>query len=118
MRKGGLSGCRKGLRTVPLAQALLSLKPAKTTTTLPTELFSLTTNAFSSGDEINRLPDKFVCTRLAAVPKIGLKSSEYEKVEAAPSLTSMVGLNVAFVSFRGVKSSSEAAFESIYIKET
>ena len=31
MRKGGLSGCRKGLKTVPLAQALLSLKPAKTT---------------------------------------------------------------------------------------
>ena len=29
----GLSGCRKGLKTVPLAQALLSLKPAKTTTT-------------------------------------------------------------------------------------
>ena len=28
----GLSGCRKGLKTVPLAQALLSLKPAKTTT--------------------------------------------------------------------------------------
>ena len=27
----GLSGCRKGLKTVPLAQALLSLKPAKTT---------------------------------------------------------------------------------------
>ena len=26
----GLSGCRKGLKTVPLAQALLSLKPAKT----------------------------------------------------------------------------------------
>ena len=25
----GLSGCRKGLNTVPLAQALLSLKPAK-----------------------------------------------------------------------------------------
>ena len=25
-----LSGCRKGLKTVPLAQALLSLKPAKT----------------------------------------------------------------------------------------
>ena len=24
----GLSGCRKGLKTVPLAQALLSLKPA------------------------------------------------------------------------------------------
>ena len=29
----GLSGCRKGLKTVPLAQALLSLKPAKTKTT-------------------------------------------------------------------------------------
>ena len=28
----GLSGCRKGLKTVPLAQALLSLKPSKTTT--------------------------------------------------------------------------------------
>ena len=28
----GLSGCRKGLKTVPLAQALLSLKPAKQTT--------------------------------------------------------------------------------------
>ena len=28
----GLSGCRKGLKTVPLAQALLSLKPAKTRT--------------------------------------------------------------------------------------
>ena len=27
-----LSGCRKGLKTVPLAQALLSLKPAITTT--------------------------------------------------------------------------------------
>ena len=27
----GLSGCRKGLKTVPLAQAWLSLKPAKTT---------------------------------------------------------------------------------------
>ena len=27
----GLSGCRKGLKTVPLAQALLSLKPAQTT---------------------------------------------------------------------------------------
>ena len=27
----GLSGCRKGLKNVPLAQALLSLKPAKTT---------------------------------------------------------------------------------------
>ena len=27
----GLSGCRKGLKTVPLAQALLSLKPTKTT---------------------------------------------------------------------------------------
>ena len=26
----GLSGCRKGLKTVPLAQALMSLKPAKT----------------------------------------------------------------------------------------
>ena len=26
----GLSGCRKGLTTVPLAQALLNLKPAKT----------------------------------------------------------------------------------------
>ena len=26
----GLSGCRKGLKTVSLAQALLSLKPAKT----------------------------------------------------------------------------------------
>ena len=26
----GLSGYRKGLKTVPLAQALLSLKPAKT----------------------------------------------------------------------------------------
>ena len=26
----GLSGCRKGLKTVPLAQALLSLKPSKT----------------------------------------------------------------------------------------
>ena len=26
----GLSGCRKGLKTVPLAQALLSLKPAQT----------------------------------------------------------------------------------------
>ena len=26
----GPSGCRKGLKTVPLAQALLSLKPAKT----------------------------------------------------------------------------------------
>ena len=26
----GLSGCRKGLKTVPLAQALLSLKPTKT----------------------------------------------------------------------------------------
>ena len=25
----GLSGCRKGLKTVPLAQALKSLKPAK-----------------------------------------------------------------------------------------
>ena len=25
----GLSGCRKGLKTVPLAQALLSLKPSK-----------------------------------------------------------------------------------------
>ena len=25
----GLSGCRKGLKTVPLAQALLSLKPTK-----------------------------------------------------------------------------------------
>ena len=25
-----LSGCRKGLKTVPLAQALLSLKPSKT----------------------------------------------------------------------------------------
>ena len=30
----GLSGCSKGLRTVPLAQALLSLKPAKTTMTI------------------------------------------------------------------------------------
>ena len=30
----GLSGCRKGLKTVPLAQALLSLKPAKTTAKL------------------------------------------------------------------------------------
>ena len=30
----GPSGCRKGLKTVPLAQALLSLKPAKTTTTI------------------------------------------------------------------------------------
>ena len=29
----GLSGCRKGLNTVPLAQVFLSLKPAKTTTT-------------------------------------------------------------------------------------
>ena len=29
----GLSGCRKGLKTVPLAQALLSLKPAAATTT-------------------------------------------------------------------------------------
>ena len=28
----GLSGCRKGLKTVPLAQALLSLKPAKNKT--------------------------------------------------------------------------------------
>ena len=28
----GLSGCRKGLKTVPLAQALLSFKPTKTTT--------------------------------------------------------------------------------------
>ena len=27
----GLSGCRKGLKTVPLAQALLSLKPTRTT---------------------------------------------------------------------------------------
>ena len=27
----GLSGCRKGLKTVLLAQALLSLKPTKTT---------------------------------------------------------------------------------------
>ena len=26
----GLSGCGKGLKTVPLAQALLSLKPTKT----------------------------------------------------------------------------------------
>ena len=26
----GLSGCRKGLKTVPLVQALLSLKPTKT----------------------------------------------------------------------------------------
>ena len=26
----GLSGCRKGFKTVPLAQALLSPKPAKT----------------------------------------------------------------------------------------
>ena len=26
----GLSGCRKDLKTVPLAQALLSLRPAKT----------------------------------------------------------------------------------------
>ena len=32
----GLSGCRKGLKTVPLAQALLSLKPAKTPTTTDT----------------------------------------------------------------------------------
>ena len=29
----GLSGCRKGLKIAPLAQALLSLKPAKTTKT-------------------------------------------------------------------------------------
>ena len=29
----GLSGCSKGLKTVPPAQALLSLKPAKTTVT-------------------------------------------------------------------------------------
>ena len=29
--KRGLSSCRKGLKTVPLAQALLSLKPTKTT---------------------------------------------------------------------------------------
>ena len=28
----GLSGCRKGLKTVPLVQALLSLKPAQTIT--------------------------------------------------------------------------------------
>ena len=28
----GLSSCRKGLKTVPLAQALLSLKPAETKT--------------------------------------------------------------------------------------
>ena len=28
----GLSGCRKGLKNVPLAQALLSLKPANTPT--------------------------------------------------------------------------------------
>ena len=27
----GLYGCRKGLKTVPLVQALLSLKPTKTT---------------------------------------------------------------------------------------
>ena len=26
-----LSGCREGLKTVPLAQALMSLKPSKTT---------------------------------------------------------------------------------------
>ena len=32
VRKGDLSGCGKGLKTVPLAQALLSLKPAQTTT--------------------------------------------------------------------------------------
>ena len=29
VRKGGLSGCRKGLKTVPLAQALLSPRPAQ-----------------------------------------------------------------------------------------
>ena len=29
----GLAGCRKGLKTVPLAQALLSLQPTKTTNT-------------------------------------------------------------------------------------
>ena len=28
----GPAGCRKGLKTVPLAHALLSLKPSKTTT--------------------------------------------------------------------------------------
>ena len=30
----GLSGCGKGLKTVPVAQALLSLKPGKQQTTL------------------------------------------------------------------------------------
>ena len=30
MRKGGFLVVEKGLKTVPLAQALLSLKPAKT----------------------------------------------------------------------------------------
>ena len=29
-KERGLSGCRKGLKTVPLAQALLNLKPDKT----------------------------------------------------------------------------------------
>ena len=32
LEEKGLSGCRKGLKTVPLAQALLSLKPTKTNT--------------------------------------------------------------------------------------
>ena len=30
MRKGNFYGCRKGFKTVPIAQALFSLKPAKT----------------------------------------------------------------------------------------
>ena len=41
-----LSGCRKGLKTVPMAQALLSIKPAKTTKQTKSDQINLSENSF------------------------------------------------------------------------
>ena len=47
----GLSGCRKGLKTVPLAQALLSLKPTKTNKQITFLVFFKQVNADQSASE-------------------------------------------------------------------